>query len=138
MGGNSRLFPVCSKSGCKTKGTDTCEHLLRDGSSFKKLCYRPVIILIQDLLKNPKFEYYLNYESRHNRRHDSNCVSDFMDGEIARAHLNDMKKAAEWIAKDPDNRRDYIIINLLFSEYYDSGQILSRMSSTFGPFVLVY
>ena len=149
LGGNSRLFrcptcekprfPVCSKTGCETVGTDTCEHLLRDGSSFKKLYYRPIIILIQDLLANPKFEHYLNYESRHNRRHDSNRLSDFMDGEIARAHLNDMKKKwKEWIAKDPDNRRDYIIINLLFSEFYDSGQILSRMSSIFGPFVLVY
>jgi hypothetical protein len=52
------------------------------------------------------------------------CLILWMDGEIARAHLNDMKKAAEWIAKDPDNRRDYIIIKLLFSEFYDSGQLL--------------
>ena len=48
-----------------------------------------------------------------------------MDGEIARAHhLNDMKKnGIDWISKDPDNRRDYILINLLFSEFYDSGQL---------------
>ena len=147
LGGNSRLFrcpscekprfPVCSKSGCKTKGTDTCEHLLRDGSSFKKLYYRPIIILIQDLLANPKFAYYLNYESRHNRRHNSNRMSDFMDGEIARAHLNDMKKkAAEWIAKDPDNRRDCIIINLLFSEFYDSGQLFKSYVFDFWPLCL--
>ena len=75
--------------------------------SFTKLYYCPIIILIQDLLTNPKFAYYLNYESRHNRCHDSNRLFEFMDEEIARAHLNDMKKRVkDWIAKDPDNRRD--------------------------------
>ncbi len=89
------------------------------------------------MLANPKFAYYLNYESRHNRRHNSNRMSDFMDGEIARAHLNDTKKkAAEWIAKDPDNRRDYIIINLLFSEFYHSGQIFKSYVFDFWPLYL--
>ncbi len=69
-----------------------------------------------------------------NRRHESNRLSDFMDGEIARAHLDDMKmKAAEWFAKDPDNRRDYIIINLLFSEFYDSGQLFKSYVFDFWP-----
>jgi hypothetical protein len=75
-------FRVCSKFKCKTKGGDTCAHLLTSGNSFKKLYYRPIIILIQDLLANPKFEYYLNYERLHNRRHNSQHLSDFMDGEL--------------------------------------------------------
>lgn len=144
LGENNRLFccptckkprfRVCSKNRCKTKGCDTCEHLLKDGSSFKKLYYRPIIILIQDLLANPNFEYYLNYECRHNRRHNSKHLSDFMDGEIARAHLDDMKKKGrDWIAKDPNDRGDYILINLLLSEFYDSGQLFKSYVFDYWP-----
>jgi len=57
-----------------------------------------------------------------------------MDGELARAHLRDMKKyGTEWIAKDPDKRGDYILINLLFSEFYDSGQLFKSYVFDFWP-----
>jgi len=90
--------------------------------------------MIQDLLAIPKFEYYLNYERLHNRRHNSHRLSDFMDGEIARAHLKDMEKdGREWIAMDPDNRGDSILINLLLSEFYDSGQLFKSYVFDFWP-----
>ena len=55
-----------------------------------------------------------------------------MDGEIARAHLNEMKiYGREWIAKDPDNRGDSILINLLLSEFYDSGQLFKSKYAFF-------
>ena len=127
-------FRDCSKVKCKTKGGNSCTHLLIDGLPLKQLYYRPIIVMIKDLLSLPKFEYYLNYERRHNRRHNSQHLSDFMDGEIARAHLNEMKiYGREWIAKDPDNRGDSILINLLLSEFYDSGQLFKSYVFDFWP-----
>jgi len=127
-------FRACSNRKCKNKGGNSCIHLLRDGLPLKQLYYRPLIILIQDLLAIPKFEYYLNYERRHNRRHNSHRLSDFMDGEIARGHLKEMKKyGRDWIEDDPDNRSDSILINLLLSEFYDSGQLFKSYVFDFWP-----
>jgi hypothetical protein len=121
---------MCKKD-CGTRGRHTCDHRFKDGKAYKQLHYRPIIPLIYDLLAQSKFYYYLNYGRMHRSESD---YSDFMDGEIARAHLKDMNKIAkEWVDMDPENRNSYIPINLLFSEFYDSGQLFKSYAFDFWP-----
>ena len=124
-------FRRCTKYRCKTKGKFTCAHLLSTGIPFKQFYYRPIIILIMDLVAQGHFENYLNYRRTHQ---NTKTLSDFMDGEIARAHLNDMKeKGNRWLERDSVGRKDTVMINLLLCEFYDSGQLFKSKVVDFWP-----
>ena len=114
-------FRPCTQRGCRTHGTSHCPHLLQDGSPYKQLHYRPIIILIYDLLSHSNFHKYLNYDRR--AHHNSTEYSDFMDGKLARGHLKEMEDNFNaWVEQDRDVRGNAIMVNLLFSEFYDSGR----------------
>jgi hypothetical protein len=82
-------FRRCTERKCKTRGSHNCKHLFQtNGKPFKQLHYRPIIIMIFDLLEHSKFHFYLNYVNVHGNATD--YYSDFMDGEIAKAHLKEM------------------------------------------------
>ena len=99
--------------------------------SFKQLHYRPLITMITDLLSQSKFHHYLNY-GRVNL--NSAEYSDFMDGELARGHLREMEDYFNaWVEQDRDVRGNAIMINLLFSEFYDSGQLFKSYVFDFWP-----
>ena len=124
-------FRLCTQRGCGTRGTSLCHHLLRDGSPYKQLHYRPLITMITDLLSQSKFHHYLNY-GRVNL--NSAEYSDFMDGELARGHLREMEDYFNaWVEQDRDVRGNAIMINLLFSEFYDSGQLFKSYVFDFWP-----
>ena len=124
-------FRRCTQRGCKSHGTSLCPHLLNDGSPFKQLHYRPIITMIYDLLSHSKFHHYLNYGRVHR---DSTKYSDFMDGELAKGHLTEMNDNFNgWVQQDPDVRGNAIPINLLLSEFYDSGQIFKSYVFDFWP-----
>ena len=84
-----------------------------------------------DLVAQGHFENYLNYRRTHQ---NTKTLSDFMDGEIARAHLNDMKeKGIRWLERDFVGRKDTVMINLLLCEFYDSGQLFKSKVVDFWP-----
>ncbi len=125
-------FRPCTQRGCRTHGTSHCPHLLQDGSPYKQLHYRPIIILIYDLLSHSNFHKYLNYDRR--AHHNSTEYSDFMDGKLARGHLKEMEDNFNaWVEQDKEVRGNAIMINLLFSEFYDSGQLFKSYVFDFWP-----
>ncbi len=124
-------FRICTQRGCRTRGTSLCQHLLRDGSPYKQLHYRPLITIMTDLLSQSKFHHYLNYGRVHN---NSAEYSDFMDGELARGHLREMNDIFNaWVEQDRDVRGNAVMINLLLSEFYDSGQLFKSYVFDFWP-----
>lgn len=124
-------FRPCTQRGCTTCGTGFCPHLLENGSPFKQLHYRPIIIMIYDLLSHTKFHQYLSYARVH---HNSSEYSDFMDGKLARGHLKEMNDNFHaWVEQEKDIRGTAIPINLLLSEFYDSGQLFKSYVFDFWP-----
>ena len=87
--------------------------------------------MITDLLSQSKFYHYLNYGRVHL---NSAEYSDFMDGELARGHLREMEDNFNaWVEQDRDFRGNAIMVNLLFSEFYDSGQLFKSYVFDFWP-----
>jgi hypothetical protein len=124
-------FRSCTQRECGTHGTNHCSHLLQNGSAYKQLHYRPIIIMIYDLLSQSHFHKYLNYGRA---QHNSTEYSDFLDGELARGHLKEMEDNFNaWVEQDRDVRGNAIMVNLLFSEFYDSGQLFKSYVFDFWP-----
>jgi len=133
-------FQPCSRSTCVGHGTSTCAHLLEgDGISQKKLWYRPILLLIMDLLKTPYFLTALNYK-RKRLVGDNEFYSDFLDGELPQRHLNEMRERFELYS---DSKRSSSAdessiksVTILFSEFYDGAQLFKRKASDFWPLCL--
>ena len=124
-------FRPCTRSDCQNHGQHDCEHLLyQDGIPYKTVLYRPIIHLIYELLETEYFECYLNFERFHQNDHE---YRDFMDGEAAKGHLRDMENYGEKWKKQSKDRKDVTCINLLMSQFYDSGQLFSSKMFDFWP-----
>jgi hypothetical protein len=129
---NEIRFRPCCRTLCKGRGTSTCEHLYKDGVAFKQMFYRPLLILIADLLKTTHFLTALNYERKPNISQSSESYTDFMDGEIAKTHLENMKEIfSEWQLQHHDMRADSVSVNLLLSEFYDGAQLFKNQVNNF-------
>jgi hypothetical protein len=88
-------------------------------------------MLIYDLLDNPYFEEYLDYDRTH---FNMDKFSDFMDGELARGHLQDMKrKGDEWKKSVFSPQENVKCVNILFSTFYDDGQVFKSKCTDFWP-----
>ena len=73
--GKNRFRP-CTRNQCSGNGGSNCEHLRSangDGISYKQLFYRPLLVLISDLLRTPNFLRSLRYE-----REDKHLSSDHL------------------------------------------------------------
>ena len=124
-------FRPCSRSNCQNNGRHDCEHLLyQDGIPYKTVLYRPIIHLIYELLETEYFECYLNFERFHQNDHE---YRDFMDGEAAIGHLRDMENYGENWKKQRKDRKDVTCVNLLLSQFYDSGQLFTSKMFDFWP-----
>jgi hypothetical protein len=84
-------FRPCVRSTCSGRGTTKCEHLIKyDGVPNKQLFYRPLLLLIADLLRTPHFLTSLNH-SRLLIKADKDCYTDIMDGSVPQKHLKQME-----------------------------------------------
>ena len=130
-------FQPCSRSTCVGHATTTCSHLLNcDGVSQKKLWYRPILMLIMDLVKTPHFLTALNYQ-RKRLVGDENFYSDFLDGELPQRHLKEMREKFEQYSdsKSTSSAHGSSIkcVTILFSEFYDGAQLFKRKATDFWP-----
>ena len=124
-------FRPCSRGDCQNNGKHDCEHLLyQDGIPYKTVLYRPIIHLIYELLENEYFECYLNFERFHQNDRE---YRDFMDGDAAKGHLKDMENYGENWKKQSKDRKDVTCVNLLMSQFYDSGQMFTSKMFDFWP-----
>ena len=128
----SSRFRPCTRAKCSRRGFDDCKHLATtDGIAFKRLYYRSLIIMIKDLVKLPSFIPLLNYSRKHTA---ADSVNDFMDGQVAKSHLSEMnQRFMIWKSNDVANRENATPVNLLLSEFYDSGQLFHRKATDFWP-----
>ena len=126
-------FQPCSRSSCYGQSSTVCKHLLDDGVAIKKLWYRPILMLILDLLKTPHFLTVLNYE-RKRLNGDDEFYSDLLDGAIPQRHLKEMRaKFRNYELKDSSAHGNIISVTLLFSEFYDGVQLFKRKYANFWP-----
>ncbi len=124
-------YRPCTRRKCSKRNKHDCPHLLEEGIAYKNLYYRSLILLIYDLVDTKYFTNYLSYTRLHV---DKTTYSDFMDGETASGHLENMnKRGNDWIAENPFERNGTILINLLLSEFYDGGQLFTSKVFDFWP-----
>ncbi len=72
-------FRACVRINCENKGKSICEHLLRnDGVPNKQLYYRPIRLLIMDLVRTEWFVKALNYKRKDFRQYykEDNSISE--------------------------------------------------------------
>jgi|APCry1669189000_1035189.scaffolds.fasta_scaffold03200_3 hypothetical protein len=132
---NEIRFRPCCRSLCKGRGRFDCSHLKdNDGVAYKQLFYRPILLLITDLIQTGHFLTALNYKriSHLKDEFQEKSYTDFMDGEIAIKHLQSMdENFVQWKIKNRDNCDDAISVPLLLSEFYDGGQLFKSFASNF-------
>lgn len=135
-------FRPCSRTLCKGKGSHVCEHLRDsngDGIAYKQLFYRPLLVLISDLLRTPKFLSALRYrrvqsDDAHNSAtsYSATSYSDLMDGDVPQHHLSVMhSKYNTWLHSKPERLNNSEEVSLIFSEFYDGGQLFKSKSTNF-------
>ena len=126
-------FQPCSRSFCKGQGTESCDHLLTDGVALKKLWYRPILLLIMDLLSTQHFLTALNYD-RKQIHGDSLYYSDFMDGAVPTQQLKEMQlNFKTHMEKKTTSSQTTKSVILLFSEFYDGVQLFKSRYNDFWP-----
>lgn len=87
----SPRYTPCSHRHCKDKSYDECNHSKKNRIPIKVVHYRPIIPLLRDLLRFPKFRQALQYgtEKMNNR---SDILTDVLDGTACRVawdHMDD-------------------------------------------------
>lgn len=128
----SPRFRACVRMNCENKGKPNCEHLLHnDGVPNKQLYYRPIRLLIMDLVRTEWFVKALHYKRKDFRRYYEKDPSISENGIIADNNLRDMNhQFEEWKKKDP-KRLNYEAVNILLSEFYDGVQLFKRRTTDF-------
>ena len=134
---NEVRFRPCCRTTCKGRGRSDCDHFIKqgvaDGVAYKQMFYRPLLILIADLLKTPHFITALNYERKFHGPQENDAFADFMDGEIAKTHLESMNSNfLDWKQKQDERRQSTCVsVPLLLSEFYDGGQLFKSKVNDF-------
>ncbi len=128
---SSFRFKPCVRMNCANRGKRDCEHLLEDGVPSKQFFYRPLILLILDLVRTKWFVKALNYKRKDFRAYYDNGDSYIADGTVAEEHLNNMKSNFQfWKRQDP-KRSNFEAVNILLSEFYDGAQLFKRRQKDF-------
>jgi len=101
----SPRFRACVRINCENKGKSICEHLLRnDGVPNKQLYYRPIRLLIMDLVRTEWFVKALNYKRKDFRQYYKRDNSISENGIIADTNLQEMKDRFEAWKKEDSKR----------------------------------
>lgn len=123
-------FRPCVRMNCPTKGKRDCQHLLQDGVPMKQFFYRPLILLILDLVRTKWFVKALNYRRKDFREY-YNGDTNIADGKVAEENLNEMKSHFElWKRRNP-KKTNLESVNILLSEFYDGAQMFKRRTKDF-------
>ena len=98
----------------------------------KLLQYRPLIRIIEELVKFDNFHKCLNYISDDM---EDGKITDILDGEEAKLHLSEMKQKASVFANNNVGRNTKFV-NLLLSAGYDGAQVRKKRHVKFYPLLL--
>jgi hypothetical protein len=128
----SLRFRPCVRMNCENKGKSNCEHLLRnDGVPYKQFYYRPIILLLEDLVRTKWFVKALKYKRKNFGKYYEEDTSISENGIVGEQSLSAMKDQFEfWKSKDP-KRANHESVNILLSEFYDGAQLFKRRTKDF-------
>ena len=135
---HARRYRACTRSRCKGKGNDDCEHLLDSGIAFKKLHYRMLIPLFIDLINTKYFVAALHYQNECLHGSEEQYYTDLLDGDVAKEHLNSMD--LNFKAWCHENQQALTLddkpvpISLLLMDFYDGGQLFKYRTCNFWGF----
>jgi len=131
-------FRACTRSLCDGKGEALCEHLRSadgDGIAFKQLFFRPLLVLISDLLRTPNFLCSLRYERAEQILNPAGVgvqtYSDLMDGDEVKHHLLVMNSRYNLWRESKPERLNSEEVSLVLSEFYDGGQLFKSTTCNF-------
>ena len=129
-------FRACTRSLCDGKGEALCEHLRStdgDGIAFKQLFFRPLLVLISDLLRTPTFLCSLRYERTEEILNPAGVqsYSDLMDGDEVKHHLLVMNSRYKLWRESKPERLNSEEVSLVLSEFYDGGQLFKSTTCNF-------
>ncbi len=133
VGDYKKLFscPQCDTyrySTCKRcKALASCNHT-NDRTPLQRVWYRPLILLMYDLLETENFINAINYECETDKKY---FRSDIRTGENYKKHYKDMTKKF-----NDKNNQDLIMVNLLISEFYDGIQLFKTKVQNFWPLMI--
>ena len=133
---NKLRFRACTRSLCDGKGEALCEHLRSadgDGIAFKQLFFRPLLVLISDLLRTPNFLCSLRYERTEEILNPAGVqsYSDLMDGDEVKHHLLVMNSRYKLWRESKPERLNSEEVSLVLSEFYDGGQLFKSTTCNF-------
>jgi hypothetical protein len=127
-------FRPCVRMNCAKKGHTDCEHLLSDGVPTKQFFYRPLILLILDLVRTKWFVKALTYQRKDFQKLYDRGPS-IADGKVAEENLNEMRSRYElWKRTNPQHVNSESV-NILFSEFYDGAQLFKHRTKDFNCIV---
>ena len=136
---NDYRYRPCANTFCPQKGSQSCNHLRKQGTAYKHLFYRPLLMLIADLLRTKHFITALHYMRSSSSDLYKDSYSDFMDGDVAKENLTSMdSNFIAWKEKNEKVRSGSVPVNLLLSEFYDGGQLFKSIVTNFwGLFIQI-
>jgi len=124
---NAKRFRKCTHKNCEKKLYEQCNHSMKNAISNKSLFYRPITLLLHDLLSSSGFIHAINYIHRDKTR--TYQYIDISNGSTYRKHLSEMK--TRYNKKNPNKKP--IMINLLLGQFYDGCQVFKNQYSVFWP-----
>jgi hypothetical protein len=127
-------FRKCTHPSCKTKSVDECQHERSKKVAYKTLFYRPLISLILELLHTDGFISAINYNFLN--KTNTHKYVDVSDGATYKKNLTEMISNYNKLFSNIPEKERPIMINLLFSQFYDGMQIYKKKHVTFWPFLV--
>jgi hypothetical protein len=131
---SSFRFKPCTRFNCAKRGHTDCEHLLADGIPVKQFYFRPLILLILDLVRTKWFIKALNYQRKDFQKLYDQGPS-IAEGKVAEENLNEMRSNYDLWKRTNHQHVNSESVNILFSEFYDGAQLFHRRMKDFNCIV---
>jgi len=128
-------YRKCTHPSCYRKLYNQCTHTIERAISWKSLFYRPIILLLNNLLGSSGFIHAMNYIQRD--KTNTYQYTDISHGSTYKQHINEME--TNFNLKYPGNypNKKPKMINILLGQFYDGCQIFTKRYSVFWPFNIV-
>jgi hypothetical protein len=128
-------YRKCTHPSCYRKTYNECNHTIERAISWKSLFYRPILLLINDLLGSSGFIHAMNYMQRD--KTNTYQYTDISHGSTYKQNINEME--INYNLKYPNNNpnKKPKMINILLGQFYDGCAIFKNRYSVFWPLNIV-
>jgi len=132
---NAERYRKCTHPSCYRKKYYECNHTIERAISWKSLFYRPILLLLNDLLGTSGFIHAMNYIQRD--KTNTYQYTDISHGSTYKENINEME--INYNLKYPINypNKKPKMINILLGQFYDGCAIFKNRYSVFWPFNII-